>query len=379
MTSLSRGQVLAGDDDSVFCDDVAGVYALAEGIGPEGGRRAAARVFCEVAAVYRRALSEPLERSGNDADARRAAVVAVQRVFDRAAEQIYRLAQRRAGYGGMAATAALLVVGKGGAVLGHIGDTRAWLLTDDCVQRLTQDHTVDMQSAGLLRRDDQAFTPRAVLNRAIGHAPSARADILWLDVEPGDSVPLCTAGMHRWVDDAALARLVRAGARRTGQGAGLLVEVGGADGPDTITTAGKIDLIRGMALFRYLSDPELVRLLRIVFEVRLDAGEPLCHQGAPGDAVWVLYSGRLEVSTDGHHLTFVEPGGHLGELAFMDGKPRSATVVAVAPSIALAINRDDFRTLIQHDPVLTAKVMWSFALNLGNRLRGLTIQVSDAL
>jgi serine/threonine protein phosphatase PrpC len=382
----TKGKILAGDSGSVLCDDECGVYALAEGLGSDAGKRAASRIFCDVASHYLPELSSALAGVPNDPEVRAAAIAMVQRVFDRAASQIHRMAGRRPGYGGMAATGALLVVGRAGAVLGHVGDTRAWLMHQQDLRQLTRDHTLEqsMRREGLVREDDHAFSPRSVLSRTIGHAPAVSADIIWLDVGPGDRLPLATASLHRWLDDRDLMRVVLRGARGR-VGAGLIVEVGG--GPEAVGGAAvesaaigslaKVACVQRMPIFQYLAESELLRLLKIVYELRLDPGHALCQEGDPGDAVWVVYSGRLDVTAAGHHLTTIQAGGHLGELAFMDGLPRSATVTAVEPTVVLAIGRDDFRGLIGNDPVLAAKVMWSFALNLGERLRALTVQVAD--
>ncbi len=391
-TALTQGWVSARDDECVYCNDEAGVYALADGLGPGKSGHTAARLFCEEVRRHRELLKTALDGDANDPDVRSKALALVERMFDRASENIFKLGQRRAGCRGMAATAAVLCVGRAGAVIGHVGDTRAYLVTGGGIRRLTEDHTLvgEMRAQGLLREDDEDFSPRNVLSRTVGHTPTVRADTLWLDVSPGDELPLCSYGMYRSFSDVQLRDLLRGGMERalrsttaTGDdgATGVLVRVadGENDSDAALHTESKVQCIREMALFKHLSDQELVRMLKIVFERRLSAGEQLCAEGDAGDAIWVLYSGALDVSKGPVHLTRVEPGGYLGELAFMDGLPRSATVTAVEKSTILSIRRPDFRALIQRDPFLSAKVMWSFMLNMGDRLRGLTVQYADVL
>jgi CRP/FNR family transcriptional regulator, cyclic AMP receptor protein len=88
---------------------------------------------------------------------------------------------------------------------------------------------------------------------------------------------------------------------------------------------------------------------------RFRKGHALFHQGAASDAVIVLVRGRVKVSTiagDGKEivLAFRGPGDLLGELAAIDGEPRSATVEAIEPVEALAIAAADFRSFLLAHP-----------------------------
>jgi CRP/FNR family cyclic AMP-dependent transcriptional regulator len=90
---------------------------------------------------------------------------------------------------------------------------------------------------------------------------------------------------------------------------------------------------------------------------RFRKGQALFHQGGASDRVVVLLVGRVKVSTvtdDGKEivLAFRGPGDLLGELAAIDGQPRSATVEAIEPVEAVAIAAPDFRAyLIAHPEV----------------------------
>lgn len=382
------------EDEYVYCDDESGVYALADGVGESRASRTAARLFCEQARVHRNLLKKALATGDSDRQTRERAIRLVDRVFNRAAETIYELARRKPGLGGMATTGVLLAVGPAGAVLGHVGDTRAYLLGDAGLRRLTDDHTLvdQMMDRGLIRESEQdSFSQRSVLSRTIGHTPTVVADTLWLDVSKGDSVPLCSYGMYRTFDDLELGQLLvrgidsavrTAASRRKGREdvSGLMVQVAPPlDAPPAMDTETKAQCIRNMPLFRQLGDPELIRVLKIVYEHRLAPGTALCQEGDPGDSIWIVYQGRLDVSKGAHHLTTIGPGGYLGELSFMDGQPRSATVTAIEPTTVLTFGRDDFRALVQRDPTLSAKMMWAFMLNLSARLRGLTSQYQSVL
>lgn len=124
---------------------------------------------------------------------------------------------------------------------------------------------------------------------------------------------------------------------------------------------------------RHLLDRELLRLLPQVFQttgprvlremgrrfrwVRLERGEKLFSQGDPGDALYILVSGRLrvELQTDSGPRVVGEvvPGETVGEMAMLTDDPRSATVVALRGSVLQECGRDDFQALVEAYPGLS--------------------------
>ena len=88
---------------------------------------------------------------------------------------------------------------------------------------------------------------------------------------------------------------------------------------------------------------------------RLARGDRLFSQGDPGDALYLLVSGRLQAlveESDGHRRPVGEivPGETVGEMALLTGESRSATVVAVRDSVLQVCDRADFERLIEHHP-----------------------------
>jgi NTE family protein len=99
----------------------------------------------------------------------------------------------------------------------------------------------------------------------------------------------------------------------------------------------------------------------------VSAGQWLFHEGDPGDALYVVRAGRLEVVEEAADIVLRElgRGDALGELALLTGSPRSASVRAARASDLLAVERPDFEELLESSPAL------SLALNrvLAEQLR----------
>ena len=103
------------------------------------------------------------------------------------------------------------------------------------------------------------------------------------------------------------------------------------------------DALRASALFAELPADDLARLAAMVETVRLEAGETLLREGDPGDSLFVIASGELEVvrgdGADEVPLAVVGPGSLQGEMALLEDRPRNATVRAMTPVEALRVPR----------------------------------------
>ena len=92
---------------------------------------------------------------------------------------------------------------------------------------------------------------------------------------------------------------------------------------------------------------------------------PLVEAGKPGDALYVLLDGEVSVRPPGRRALTLGIGSFIGELALLDGGPRTATVVAKGPVVTLTITGTRFRKLLQSEPSIAVAV----AEELARRLR----------
>ena len=132
-------------------------------------------------------------------------------------------------------------------------------------------------------------------------------------------------------------------------------------------------------LFQHVDVAGLDACLACLRLRRFRRDETVFHQGDPGDALYVVASGRVKVvlpSPDTGEpaiLATLGPGGFFGELALLDGAPRSATAVALDPVEASVLRRDAFDRLVDTEPALRRALLASLA----GEIRRLTAQVED--
>ena len=133
-----------------------------------------------------------------------------------------------------------------------------------------------------------------------------------------------------------------------------------------------------MPLFRDLDAAELTTLAGTVGTRRFARGEVIFHRGDPGDALYIVLTGRVKISSPSDTgveaiLTTLRPGEWFGALALLDGAPRSASATAVDATDTLILPRDRFRQLVDDEPSIRDHVLTALA----EELRRLTRHVEE--
>lgn len=134
-------------------------------------------------------------------------------------------------------------------------------------------------------------------------------------------------------------------------------------------TMDRIELVKAIPLFESLDDDDLRALAHKLREVRIDAGQRVFAQGDEGDAMYVIESGAVDiVAGSGKQqvtLASLFKQQYFGELALLDGAPRSAAAVASRATQLLALERDDFVEFIKKRPDAALAIMHE----VGERMR----------
>jgi CRP/FNR family transcriptional regulator, cyclic AMP receptor protein len=127
----------------------------------------------------------------------------------------------------------------------------------------------------------------------------------------------------------------------------------------------KIELIRSVPLFSEMSRRHLEEVAGIADEIDLREGKELTKEGRPGREFFVLVEGNADVKKGSRRINTLGGGDFFGEIALVTRRPRTATVVATSPVRALVITDRSFRTLLERQPEIQAKVMSALAARLG--------------
>ena len=109
-------------------------------------------------------------------------------------------------------------------------------------------------------------------------------------------------------------------------------------------------LLADVDLFSKCSKGELRTVARHAETATLAPGTELTDQGADGDAFYVILEGAADVFVDGERVNQLGPEDWFGELALLDGEPRSATVVATEETKVAVLGVRMFRTLLREFP-----------------------------
>jgi CRP/FNR family cyclic AMP-dependent transcriptional regulator len=130
--------------------------------------------------------------------------------------------------------------------------------------------------------------------------------------------------------------------------------------------------------FAGLDTPALERVAAGTRSRRFRRGEVIFHVGDPGDALFIIVAGQVKISLPSETgeeaiLATLGAGDVFGELALLDGAPRSATATALAATEAVILPRDRFRDLVATEPAVRDALLASLAAEL----RRLTMHVEE--
>lgn len=225
------GRVREHNEDALACDALAGVAVLADGMGGyAAGEVASGVAAAQLAADLSRLKAEyPRIAAGDLSSAMRETIMRVN-------SQIYRAAHGDSRYAGMGTTVVAAAFTDSVVVLGHAGDSRAYLLRRGRLQQITRDHSLLQEhiDMGLLRPGDPLGSAvKNLVTRALGVDLALEPEIGMHPVLAGDLLMLCSDGLSDMLSDHRMESIlveyqdnVQAAARRLVQEANL---AGGRD------------------------------------------------------------------------------------------------------------------------------------------------------
>jgi serine/threonine protein phosphatase PrpC/CRP-like cAMP-binding protein len=387
------GRTRDHNEDNFLVDKKLNLFVVADGMGGHAaGEVASSMAVREV----RRVIAEHRDVVENyvrdDSPAGRQAIVRlIESAIEQACARIFHLAQENADKRGMGTTLSLLLVANKRGFIGHVGDSRVYLVRSGQVHQLTEDHSLinELIKRGRLKPGDAFDSPyKNAVTRAVGVYESVEVDTFEFDVLPGDNYLLCSDGLSCYLDDDVTRSYLTAENVKEipEQLIRLANDSGGKDNITAVVVRAvaakedeqrkrvsevrqKLDTLRVLPLFKYLGYRDLVKVMNLTVPKRFAANELIFDENTRGETFYVILEGLVRITKKDIHLADLGPGGHFGEMAMVDQAPRSATAQAIEPIKALAIERSQFYELMRSDPSLSVKLMWSFIQVLNTRLR----------
>jgi CRP-like cAMP-binding protein len=145
-----------------------------------------------------------------------------------------------------------------------------------------------------------------------------------------------------------------------------------------------IEFLVSTPFFDGLDPFERAEVVRIMEVLRLQEGEEIFREGTSGDSWYVIFEGEVRVLKDADTQAQTEiarlgPGRCFGEMAILDGMPRSASVRAAGPLTIFRFRRDRFDGLLAQGSLGAYKLIAAMARVLSHRHRQLTQQIFDLL
>src|SRR5216110_605355 len=135
--------------------------------------------------------------------------------------------------------------------------------------------------------------------------------------------------------------------------------------------------LKNVKLFAELSTDSLLKLGSCLKTAEFPPSEVIVREGAPGVSMYIIKAGLVEVRkkdpTTGIDflVTHLSEGAAVGEMSLLTGKPRSATVTTVSPTVVYTLTRADFRNLLTYHP----EISLGLARIMAERLEDATKQV----
>jgi protein phosphatase len=208
------GRKRKSNEDSFHIDSERGLFIVADGMGGHVAGEVASRLAVDTIQEFLRMseadseitwpfeFDESLSSGGNR----------IHAAIQLANREIVRHMQVKEDTRGMGTTVVTAVVADDSCFIGHVGDSRAYLIRDGQMSQLTRDHTFvneQVEKGFMSRAEAERHPARNILTRAVGSAEDLHVDLSETRLQPGDRILLCSDGLSCMVEDPSILRVVQ--------------------------------------------------------------------------------------------------------------------------------------------------------------------------
>ena len=202
----NTGVVREKNEDACFVIPSHDVYVVADGVGGNNAGEIASRTAVQGVAEY--VTEVPIADCETDEEICSYFIDCIASIN----QQVYKLGHSHKENRGMATTIVLAYLRDGKAYIMNVGDSRAYLLRDNELQQLTEDHTYvnELVRSGVITKEEaETHSQRNVITRAIGAEPFVKTDFYRIPIEAGDILMLCSDGLYGEVEEQKLIEILK--------------------------------------------------------------------------------------------------------------------------------------------------------------------------
>ena len=370
-----KGRVREHHEDAHLVAPELALFCVADGMGGHAHGEIAARLAIEEVKnsisgkTSQRALEAYVTRP--DLEKRRNVFQRLRRAVERANERVRLAAAEDESRRGMGTTLDVVWLARGHAFIAHAGDGRVYLARARAMLQLTQDHAQieSLKATGAVRPTSKSYRDRLI--NAVGLNDGVTVDTVFVELNRGDRLLLCTDGVHGPIDDEArLGELVRDGTPP--RSAKALVEQAIERGRDNATavvvhvgerfvkrepadrglSATDLERARQSALLQDLAQPLVLSALAAAVEVELEIGAVVPRAIANDLVAYIVLEGVVRHSGERR----VGTGALIFPESLVGVWSEGELPVVEQTARVLRVRADDFEEVCRSDATLAAEL-----------------------
>jgi len=205
----SKGKIREINQDSYYIsdDENCPLFIIADGMGGHKAGEIASRMAVEIISS---SFLDQIKGSSSEMDDD-SIINAIRNSIYKANDEIYRKSSEVEEYSGMGTTVTMAYENNGKFFIGHVGDSRAYLLRDNQLWQMTKDHSLveELIKNGSITREEARFHPQKnIITRALGIDKEVEIDLIVKEKLKDDILILCTDGLTNMLNDDEIKELL---------------------------------------------------------------------------------------------------------------------------------------------------------------------------
>lgn len=388
-----KGLKRKGNEDFFIADGKLQLFMVCDGMGGHAAGEIASQTTAEIVQTFFRGAEKEFQDllKEDTPENGMALTKLVSEAIQKASREVFQVALDSPEKHGMGTTISMLFISGQKGVVGHVGDSRVYLLRDGATSQLSEDHTVvnDIVRSGSMTREQAQRTPYAhAITRAVGLNKTVQVDTLVFDVLPGDTFLLCTDGVHDYVSESTVltpflqesdaeiipAKLIEFAKSHGGRDniSAVVIRSEMDKDDDNVVLVQQVKLklntLANVGLFKELSLKEIMKTLTMCTVEECETDTIVVRDGDPGDRLFVLLDGEVKVTRGQEVLGHLGPGAHFGEMSLVTKRPRCAQIITVKQTRFLSLAKKHFDWIICFQHRIATKLLLALARELSSRL-----------